>query len=141
MLFRSDEAVLSTYPSTIRRRVLRHLYQGKLSKAYLFSGCQVIIQMFMGWRGIREFEIILSSDYRGMRIHHSSLRLQDLQGRLLFNVSIVSHILAHCCCHIHSCQRKFLDVVLASAKVETFMPLVSLWLMKVRAMWSVFSPT
>ncbi len=36
---RTDEAVLQIYPTTIRRRVLRHLYQDKLSKAYLFTDC------------------------------------------------------------------------------------------------------
>ena len=57
---RSDEAVLQIYPSTIRRRVLRHLYHTKLAKAYLFNNC----------------------------------------------------------------PRKFLDVILASATIETFMPKV-----------------
>ena len=34
----SDEQVLSIYPSTIRRRILRHLYSRHLKAAYLFAG-------------------------------------------------------------------------------------------------------
>ena len=34
----SDEAVLSVYPTAIRRRVLRHLYGVHLREAYLFAG-------------------------------------------------------------------------------------------------------
>lgn len=37
---RSDEYVLSLYPSAIRRRVLRHLYLGPLKQCYLFNNMQ-----------------------------------------------------------------------------------------------------
>jgi hypothetical protein len=56
----SDEAVLSVYPTTIRRRILRHLYSNPLA----------------------------------------------------------------CCWLFHNCKQKFLDAVLASAKVELYMPKV-----------------
>lgn len=36
----SDEAVLSVYPTTIRRRILRHLYMRALGSAWLFQGCR-----------------------------------------------------------------------------------------------------
>eukprot|EP00884_Botryococcus_braunii_P021334 jgi/Botrbrau1/7885/Bobra.9_2s0059.2 len=36
----ADEAVLSAYPSTIRRRLLRHLYLEQLRSCYLFQGCR-----------------------------------------------------------------------------------------------------
>lgn len=36
----SDESVLSIYPSTIRRRILRHLYLDYLQRSYLFEGCR-----------------------------------------------------------------------------------------------------
>lgn len=34
----SDERVLASLPSTIRRRTLRHLYLGQLQRCYLFKG-------------------------------------------------------------------------------------------------------
>ena len=37
---RTDEAVLQIYPSSIRRRVLRHLYHNKLARNYLFKDVQ-----------------------------------------------------------------------------------------------------
>jgi hypothetical protein len=36
----ADEAVLSSYPTTIRRRLLRHLYLEQLRTCYLFQGCR-----------------------------------------------------------------------------------------------------
>ncbi|KAF8054945.1 AKT1 [Scenedesmus sp. PABB004] len=36
----SDEAVLGVYPTTIRRRVLRHLYNGALTSCWLFRGAK-----------------------------------------------------------------------------------------------------
>lgn len=36
----SDEAVLSVYPTTIRRRILRHLYSNPLSRCWLFGNCK-----------------------------------------------------------------------------------------------------
>lgn len=32
--------VLSIYPSTIRRRILRHLYQAPMQHCYLFADCK-----------------------------------------------------------------------------------------------------
>ena len=32
--------VLSIYPSTIRRRILRHLYQAPMQNCYLFADCK-----------------------------------------------------------------------------------------------------
>ena len=32
--------VLSIYPSTIRRRILRHLYQEPMQSCYLFADCK-----------------------------------------------------------------------------------------------------
>ena len=32
--------VLGIYPSTIRRRILRHLYQSQLHRCYLFADCK-----------------------------------------------------------------------------------------------------
>lgn len=32
--------VLSIYPSTIRRRILRHLYQTPMQQCYLFADCK-----------------------------------------------------------------------------------------------------
>lgn len=37
----SDEAVLSVYPTTIRRRILRHLYIKALSSCWLFERCKL----------------------------------------------------------------------------------------------------
>lgn len=34
----ADDVVLAKYPSNIRRRILRHLYNEPLSKCWLFSG-------------------------------------------------------------------------------------------------------
>jgi hypothetical protein len=34
----SDDQVLAMYPSTLRRRILRHLYLPLLRSSYLFSG-------------------------------------------------------------------------------------------------------
>jgi hypothetical protein len=36
----SDEAVLAVYPTTIRQRILRHLYSSSLASCWLFSSCQ-----------------------------------------------------------------------------------------------------
>lgn len=36
----ADEAVLSMYPSAIRRKVLRHLYLEPLRNCYLFKSCK-----------------------------------------------------------------------------------------------------
>jgi hypothetical protein len=36
----ADEAVLASYPTTIRRRLLRHLYLEQLRSCYLFQGCR-----------------------------------------------------------------------------------------------------
>lgn len=36
----SNEQVLSVYPTTIRRRILRHLYLKHVRSAYLFKGCR-----------------------------------------------------------------------------------------------------
>eukprot|EP00882_Tetradesmus_deserticola_P029635 GHRQ01033216.1.p1 GENE.GHRQ01033216.1~~GHRQ01033216.1.p1 ORF type:complete len:132 (+),score=4.38 GHRQ01033216.1:362-757(+) len=36
----SDEAVLSVYPTTIRRRILRHLYSSPLDGCWLFYNCK-----------------------------------------------------------------------------------------------------
>ncbi len=38
----SNESVLSIYPSTIRRRILRHLYLSYLQQSYLFAGCRCV---------------------------------------------------------------------------------------------------
>lgn len=35
-----DESVLSVYPTTIRRRILRHLYNYPLHTCWLFRGCK-----------------------------------------------------------------------------------------------------
>ncbi|KAF6266101.1 hypothetical protein COO60DRAFT_1697459 [Scenedesmus sp. NREL 46B-D3] len=35
----SDEAVLAVYPTTVRRRILRHMYNSPLRACWLFSGC------------------------------------------------------------------------------------------------------
>ena len=34
----SDERVLASLPSTIRRKTLRHLYLGQIQRCYLFKG-------------------------------------------------------------------------------------------------------
>ena len=36
----ADEAVLSTYPTTLRRRALRHLYLSTVRRCYLFAGAR-----------------------------------------------------------------------------------------------------
>ncbi len=36
----SDEQVLGIYPTTIRRKVLRHLYLQPVKSCYLFKGCK-----------------------------------------------------------------------------------------------------
>jgi hypothetical protein len=36
----SDEAVLAVYPTNIRRRILRHLYNQSLHTCWLFRGCK-----------------------------------------------------------------------------------------------------
>lgn len=36
----SDESVLAVYPTTIRRRILRHLYNLPLHSCWLFTGCK-----------------------------------------------------------------------------------------------------
>jgi hypothetical protein len=36
----SDERVLSMYPTTLRRRVLRHLYGEPIAACWLLAGCR-----------------------------------------------------------------------------------------------------
>ncbi|GAX77319.1 hypothetical protein CEUSTIGMA_g4765.t1 [Chlamydomonas eustigma] len=64
---RSDEAVLNIYPSAMRRKVLRHLYLGKLSGCYLFRDChQKLLNLIISVATIETFmpldEVVAEGD-------------------------------------------------------------------------------
>lgn len=63
----SDEAVLSLYPTTIRRRILRHLYSSPLNYCWLFSDCK---QKFL--------DALLAS--AKVELYMPRVRLPDLVG-------------------------------------------------------------
>lgn len=50
----SDDAVLSMYPSTLRRRILRHLYLPLLRQSYLFRGTpkKFLVGARAPWQGL-----------------------------------------------------------------------------------------
>ena len=72
----SDEQVLAIYPTSIRRRILRHLYLDSLKRCWLFNGCR---QKFM--------DAILAA--ARVELFMPKVRNKSLQGKIIYFLILI----------------------------------------------------
>lgn len=105
-MFKCWSQVLNIYPSTIRRRILRHLYLEELRKCVPI---QSDICLLMG----------LSSCTAGCS--HNQQNSRVLAGIQPADAAW-QHVCSHRCYLFKDCKARYMDALLSVAHVELFMP-------------------
>lgn len=123
---RNDEAVLGAYPSTIRRRVLRYLYLDVLQVGWYQCICMYCTAAESGrsWRGIaRQWNACVQASScdappaASSQLHsHTGSHSADLP------LACATWTYPQACQLFGGARQRFLDALLAAARVEVYLP-------------------